>query len=122
MAKWTVWRGKLIFQKKHLKTPKIFDNFGCAIDVRPASTSQPVECVVMAGEIVMSAAAEAGVNVLPVDSEHNAIFQCLEGNSAGADAVRRLLLTASQSSSPFSSSASLVSGMMLIRNIYMLER
>ena len=53
------------------------------------------EILVMAGEIVMSAAAEAGVNVLPVDSEHNAIFQCLEGNAAGAEAVRRLLLTAS---------------------------
>ena len=53
------------------------------------------EILVMAGEIVMAAAAKAGVNVLPVDSEHNAIFQCLEGNVGGAEAVRRLLLTAS---------------------------
>ncbi len=37
------------------------------------------EILVMAGEIVMRAAAEKGVRVLPVDSEHNAIFQCLEG-------------------------------------------
>ena len=37
------------------------------------------EILVMAGEIVMSAAREKGVQVLPVDSEHNAIFQCLEG-------------------------------------------
>ncbi|MCH2063307.1 MAG: 1-deoxy-D-xylulose-5-phosphate reductoisomerase [Roseibacillus sp.] len=53
------------------------------------------EILVMAGEIVMAAADRAGVKVLPVDSEHNAIFQCLEGNAGGAEAVRRLLLTAS---------------------------
>ncbi|MEO6055003.1 MAG: 1-deoxy-D-xylulose-5-phosphate reductoisomerase, partial [Chthoniobacterales bacterium] len=35
------------------------------------------EILVAAGEIVMAAAARKGVNVLPVDSEHNAIFQCL---------------------------------------------
>ncbi len=53
------------------------------------------EILVMAGETVMGAARTAGVKVLPVDSEHNAIFQCLEGNAAGASAVRRLILTAS---------------------------
>jgi 1-deoxy-D-xylulose-5-phosphate reductoisomerase len=37
------------------------------------------EILVMAGEIVMREARERGVHVLPVDSEHNAIFQCLEG-------------------------------------------
>src|SRR5262244_355685 len=37
------------------------------------------EILVMAGEIVMRAAREKSVHVLPVDSEHNAIFQCLEG-------------------------------------------
>jgi len=37
------------------------------------------EILVMAGEIVMPEAREKGVQVLPVDSEHNAIFQCLEG-------------------------------------------
>src|SRR5215468_12725542 len=36
------------------------------------------EILVMAGEIVMREARENGVHVLPVDSEHNAIFQCLE--------------------------------------------
>ncbi len=50
------------------------------------------EILVMAGEIVMRAAAEKGVRVLPVDSEHNAIFQCLDGR---ASEVRRLILTAS---------------------------
>jgi 1-deoxy-D-xylulose-5-phosphate reductoisomerase len=53
------------------------------------------EILVMAGEIVMAAAREAGVAVLPVDSEHNAIFQCLDGNRQGESGVRRLILTAS---------------------------
>jgi 1-deoxy-D-xylulose-5-phosphate reductoisomerase len=51
------------------------------------------EILVMAGEAVMNAARKKGVRVLPVDSEHNAIFQCLEGRNS-AD-VRRLILTAS---------------------------
>jgi 1-deoxy-D-xylulose-5-phosphate reductoisomerase len=51
------------------------------------------EILVMAGEAVMEAARRKGVKVLPVDSEHNAIFQCLEGRSP--DEVSRLLLTAS---------------------------
>jgi 1-deoxy-D-xylulose-5-phosphate reductoisomerase len=51
------------------------------------------EILVMAGEIVMREAHDNYVNVLPVDSEHNAIFQCLEGKSS-LD-VRRLILTAS---------------------------
>lgn len=51
------------------------------------------EILVMAGEVVMTAAREKGVRVLPVDSEHNAIFQCLEDRSS-AD-VSRLILTAS---------------------------
>ena len=51
------------------------------------------EILVMAGEIVMREAREHGVNVLAVDSEHSAIFQCLDGKPAGS--VRRLWLTAS---------------------------
>src|SRR5436190_8313027 len=68
------------------------------------------EILVMAGEIVMREAREKGVYVLPVDSEHNAIFQCLEGRvmqqsqrpTSDADSsvfdvsdVRRIILTAS---------------------------
>lgn len=53
------------------------------------------EILVMAGEVVMQRAAEKGINVLPVDSEHNAIFQCLQGNRGGAEQVKRLILTAS---------------------------
>jgi len=51
------------------------------------------EILVMAGAIVMEAARAKGVAVLPVDSEHNAIHQCLHGRPAGD--VRRLILTAS---------------------------
>jgi 1-deoxy-D-xylulose-5-phosphate reductoisomerase len=51
------------------------------------------EILVMAGEIVMREARANAVNVLPVDSEHNAIFQCLEGKSSLE--IRRIILTAS---------------------------
>jgi 1-deoxy-D-xylulose-5-phosphate reductoisomerase len=51
------------------------------------------EILVMAGEIVMAEAARYGVRVLAVDSEHSAIFQCLDGRRP--ESVRRLWLTAS---------------------------
>lgn len=51
------------------------------------------EILVMAGEAVMEAARRKGVKILPVDSEHNAIFQCLEGRDPTH--VSRLILTAS---------------------------
>jgi 1-deoxy-D-xylulose-5-phosphate reductoisomerase len=51
------------------------------------------EVLVMAGALVTEAAARHGVAVLPVDSEHNAIHQCLHGRDAGE--VVRLILTAS---------------------------
>lgn len=50
------------------------------------------ETLVCAGELVMKAAAENGTEILPVDSEHSAIFQCLEGRR---DQLKRLLLTGS---------------------------
>jgi 1-deoxy-D-xylulose-5-phosphate reductoisomerase len=56
------------------------------------------EILVMAGEIVMREARAKGVHVLPVDSEHNAIFQCLENQirrNADVSDVRRIILTAS---------------------------
>ena len=66
------------------------------------------EILVMAGEIVMREAAGRGTQVLPVDSEHNAIFQCLHNGATlapadqrgrqlatRADQVRRIILTAS---------------------------
>ena len=51
------------------------------------------EVLVMAGQLVMAAARRCGVDVLPVDSEHNAIHQCLHGRTPTD--VRRLILTAS---------------------------
>ncbi len=51
------------------------------------------EVLVMAGELVTDAARRRGVSILPVDSEHNAIHQCLHGR--GLAEVRRLILTAS---------------------------
>jgi 1-deoxy-D-xylulose-5-phosphate reductoisomerase len=61
----------------------------CGRDLAVASK----EILVMAGETVMDAARRKGVRVLPVDSEHNAIFQCMEGHRA--EEVSRLILTAS---------------------------
>src|ERR1700722_4440190 len=51
------------------------------------------EVLVAAGEVVMAAVQKSGVALLPVDSEHNAIHQCLRGGEASE--VRRLVLTAS---------------------------
>jgi 1-deoxy-D-xylulose-5-phosphate reductoisomerase len=56
------------------------------------------ETLVMAGKIVMEEAKKHAVKILPVDSEHSAIFQCIEGHSKGD--VRRIILTAS--GGPFS--------------------
>ena len=51
------------------------------------------ETLVAGGAIVMDAVAAKGIKLLPVDSEHSAIFQCLEGN--GNRPVKKILLTAS---------------------------
>jgi 1-deoxy-D-xylulose-5-phosphate reductoisomerase len=51
------------------------------------------EILVVAGKFVMAEARAHGVRLLPVDSEHNAVFQCLEGHPAAA--VSRIVLTAS---------------------------
>ena len=52
------------------------------------------ETLVCAGELVMAAAAEYGTEIVPVDSEHSAIFQCLMGNRERSE-IRRLILTCS---------------------------
>ena len=51
------------------------------------------EVLVMAGELVTRRAREKGVRLIPVDSEHSAIFQCMQGSPA--ESVDRLILTAS---------------------------
>jgi len=64
-----------------------------AIDAGKTIALANKEVLVMAGALVTSAARRKGVAILPVDSEHNAIHQCLHGR--GAHEVRRLVLTAS---------------------------
>ena len=51
------------------------------------------EALVMAGELFVNAAKQKGVRLLPVDSEHSAMFQCLQGNQRGE--VDKIILTAS---------------------------
>lgn len=51
------------------------------------------ETLVMAGELVMKKALDSGINILPVDSEHSAVFQCLEGHRKTD--LKKILLTAS---------------------------
>jgi len=51
------------------------------------------ETLVMAGAVVMKKALAKGVRILPVDSEHSAIFQCLQGHRR--DEIRKIILTAS---------------------------
>ncbi|MGE0363522.1 MAG: 1-deoxy-D-xylulose-5-phosphate reductoisomerase [Vicinamibacterales bacterium] len=64
-----------------------------AIDAGKTIALANKEVLVMAGGLVMDLARARGVAILPVDSEHNAIHQCLRGHDAGD--VRRLILTAS---------------------------
>ena len=55
------------------------------------------ESLVLAGELLTRAAAAAGAEIIPIDSEHNAIFQCLRSRDASVEGVgvRRIILTAS---------------------------
>ncbi len=64
-----------------------------AIEAGKAIALANKETLVCAGQIVMRAAREKGVPILPVDSEHSAIFQCLQG--AAGNRISRILLTAS---------------------------
>jgi 1-deoxy-D-xylulose-5-phosphate reductoisomerase len=64
-----------------------------AIDAGKTIALANKEVLVMAGELVTAAARRRGVAILPVDSEHNAIHQCLHGRDPRE--VRRLILTAS---------------------------
>ncbi len=51
------------------------------------------ETLVMAGSVIMAEALEKGVKIIPVDSEHSAIFQCLHGRTR--DEIKKIILTAS---------------------------
>ena len=61
----------------------------CNADIAVANK----ESLVMAGELIMKRARQRGIRVLPVDSEHSAIFQCLQGRNR--EEIRRVTLTAS---------------------------
>ena len=64
-----------------------------AIRARKSVALANKESLVAAGEIIVSAAGQAGVSLLPVDSEHSAVYQCIRGEPSGR--IRRLVLTAS---------------------------
>ncbi len=53
------------------------------------------EALIVAGDLVMETARRSGARVIPVDSEHSALFQCLGGRTGPGPGVRRLILTAS---------------------------
>ena len=64
-----------------------------AIDEKKRIALANKETLVCAGELVMKRAAETGAEIIPVDSEHSAIFQCLTGRGSGE--LRKILLTCS---------------------------
>ena len=64
-----------------------------AIDAQKRIALANKETLVCAGDIVMARAAEKGAEIVPVDSEHSAIFQCLMGREKGE--LRKILLTGS---------------------------
>jgi 1-deoxy-D-xylulose-5-phosphate reductoisomerase len=64
-----------------------------AIEAKKTVALASKEILVLAGKFVMATARTHGVRLLPVDSEHNAVFQCIEGHPQAG--VRRILLTAS---------------------------
>lgn len=65
----------------------------CAIEAKKQIALANKETLVMAGEIIMAKAMEKGVSILPVDSEHSAIYQCLKGNRKKD--LKTIFLTAS---------------------------
>lgn len=73
---------------------------GCRPTIAALEAGKPValankETLIMAGHLVTEAAAASGAQLLPIDSEHSAIWQCLQGEQPYAERVLRLLLTAS---------------------------
>lgn len=65
----------------------------CAIEAKKNVAIANKEALVMAGPLIMQKAKEKGVSVLPVDSEHSAIFQCI--GKENKKSIKRILLTAS---------------------------
>ncbi len=65
----------------------------CAVDVGKDVALANKESLVIAGHLVTQTAKKTGAKILPIDSEHSAIFQCLQGQDQNA--IKRLILTAS---------------------------
>ena len=65
----------------------------CAVEAGKTIALANKETLVVAGEIVMAAAQKSGAKILPVDSEHSAIFQCLVGEAHNP--IEKIILTAS---------------------------
>ena len=65
----------------------------CAIEAKKTIALANKETLVCAGELVNKKAEENGVNIIPVDSEHSAIFQCLKNEKK--EKIQRIILTAS---------------------------
>ena len=66
-----------------------------AIDAGQTLALANKESLVTGGQLVMRAAAEKGIRIIPVDSEHSAIFQCLRGCSDTKKEIKKIILTAS---------------------------
>ncbi|HVC05815.1 MAG TPA: 1-deoxy-D-xylulose-5-phosphate reductoisomerase [Candidatus Acidoferrales bacterium] len=64
-----------------------------AIDAGATVATATKEVLVMAGELVRARASESGAHIIPIDSEHSALWQCLRGEDR--DSLSRLVLTAS---------------------------
>ena len=85
-------------KKKHLAVNALVGSVGLEATIEALKAGNSIalankEVLVMAGELVREEARKRGVSLIPVDSEHSAIFQCLQGEDIRN--VRRLLLTAS---------------------------
>jgi 1-deoxy-D-xylulose-5-phosphate reductoisomerase len=80
-----------------------------ALDIGKPVALANKETLIMAGHLVTEAAAASGAELLPIDSEHSAIWQCLQGEEPYTERVSRLLLTASGGAFRDRSAESLVS-------------
>ncbi len=84
------------------KADIIFNSIGQSYGLEPTLASIEAgktialankESIVMAGELIMAAAKRTGATIIPVDSEHSAIFQCI--NNKNTNKIKKILLTAS---------------------------
>ena len=86
------------FNEAEMVLTSVVGNIGLVPTVEAIKNKKKIllankETLVTSGSIVMPLAKEYGVDIIPVDSEHSAIFQCLQGN--GDNKISKILLTAS---------------------------